>query len=393
MKRARILFVDDEVAILHGLRDYLRKERHRWEVVFVASGQQALDELLKGSFDLVITDMRMPGMDGADLLAKVKELYPAAARMVLSGQAAREAVLRAMPLAQQFLAKPCEAPEVQAVIERTFGLKTLLANERIRGIVGTLESLPSVPKTYMELTAAAAQHDSTIGDLADIVERDPATSAKVLQLVNSAYFGGQQRVSSIRGAVSYLGVDLVKGLALASSTFSTAVHVPVEGFSLEELRDSSLLVAQVARRLVANPKLRDESFTTGLIHDVGKIVMAMGMPAEYSRVAPEAASSGLSTHLVEQEIFGVSHAEVGAYLLGLWGLPFSIVEAVAYHHRPSAVLEGDCELLATVHAADALVDARQGALDAAFLSAKGFDSRLPHWRAIAAEEAGREVVT
>jgi HD-like signal output (HDOD) protein len=393
MSRSRILFVDDEVAVLQGLRDYLRKERHRWEVVFAASGQQALEELDKAPFDLVITDMRMPGMDGADLLARVKELYPAAARMVLSGQAAREAVLRAMPLAQQFLAKPCEAPEVQAVIERTFGLKALLANERIRCIIGALESLPSVPKTYMELTAAAAQHDSTIGDLADIVERDPATSAKVLQLVNSAYFGGQQRATSIRGAVSYLGVDLVKGLALASSTFSTAEHLCVAGFSLEELRSSSLLVAQVARRLVGNPKLRDEAFTTGLIHDVGKIVMAVGLPAEYSRVAAEVARSGLSTFLVEQEIFGVSHAEVGAYLLGLWGLPFSIVEAVAYHHRPGAVPEGDCELLAVVHAADALVDSRQGTLDKAFLSLKGFDSRLPRWQAIATEEAAGRVAT
>jgi HD-like signal output (HDOD) protein len=391
MKRARILFVDDEVAVLQGLRDFLRKERHRWEVVFVSTGQHALDELAKAPFDLVITDMRMPGMDGADLLAKVKELYPAAARMVLSGQASREAVLRAMPLAQQFLAKPCEAPEVQAVIERTFGLKALLANERILGIIGTLESLPSVPKTYLELTATAAQQTSTIADLADIVERDPATSAKVLQLVNSAYFGGQQRATSIRGAVSYLGVDLVKGLALASSTFSTAENLSVEGFSLEELRSSSLLVAQVARRLVVNQKLRDEAFTTGLIHDVGKIVMAIGLPAEYSRVAAEAARSGLSTHLVEHEIFGVSHAEVGAYLLGLWGLPFSIVEAVAYHHRPGAVLEGDCELLAAVHAADALVDSRGVAVDKNFLALKGFDSRLPQWQAIAAQEAARGV--
>jgi HD-like signal output (HDOD) protein len=389
MTRSRILFVDDEVAVLQGLRDYLRKDRHRWEVVFIASGQLALEELAKAPFDLVITDMRMPGMDGADLLAKVKELYPAAARMVLSGQADREAVLRAMPLAQQFLAKPCEAPVVQAIIERTFGLRDLLANERIRGIIGSLESLPSVPKTYLELTAAAAQKDSTIGELADIVERDPATSAKVLQLVNSAYFGGQQRAASIRGAVSYLGVDLVKGLALASSTFSTAEHLSVEGFSLEELRSTSLLVAQVARRIVDKPKLRDEAFTTGLIHDVGKIVMAVGMPAEYSRVAAEAARSGLPVHLVEQEIFGVSHAEVGAYLLGLWGLPFSIVEAVAYHHRPAAVPEGDCELLAAVHAADALVDARGPALDKVFLANKGFDSRLPQWQAIAAVEAAR----
>jgi HD-like signal output (HDOD) protein/ActR/RegA family two-component response regulator len=386
MTKARILFVDDEVAVLDGLRDLLRKERGRWDMVFANGGEQALEEFRKAPFDLVITDMRMPGMDGAELLAKVKELYPGAARMVLSGHAAREAVLRAVPVAQQFLAKPCEAQVLRTAIDRTYGLNVLLSNHAIRDVVGKLEALPSVPRTYLELTDTAARRNSSIDDLAAVVEQDPAMSAKVLQLVNSAYFGAHQRVASIRGAVSYLGVELLKGLALASSTFAAAENLSIEGFSLERLRSSSLLAARAARRFIVDRKLADEAFTTALVHEVGKIVIALGMPAEYASVLRETASSKTPVHLVEKERFGVSHAEVGAYLLGVWGLPFSIVEAVAFHHHPGSIEEGACDTLAALHVASALIEGESGRMDHAFLSRTGFEARLPRLQVIFAEE-------
>jgi HD-like signal output (HDOD) protein/CheY-like chemotaxis protein len=386
MTKARILFVDDEAAVLDGLRDLLRKERNRWDMVFAPGGEQALEEFRKQPFDVIITDMRMPGMDGAELLAKVKELYPAAARVVLSGHAAREAVLRAMPVAQQFLAKPCESQVLRTAIDRTYGLKVLLANHAIRDIVGKLEALPSVPRTYLDLTDTAARSDSSIADLAAIVEQDPAMSAKVLQLANSAYFGANQRMVSIRGAVSYLGVELLKGLVLASSTFAAAENLSVEGFSLERLRSSSLLAARSARRFIADKGLADEAFTTGLVHDVGKIVIALGLPGEFSRVVRESEASGRGVHLLEKEAFGVSHAEVGAYLLGVWGLPFTIVEAVAYHHQPGLIQEGPCVTLALLHAADAFVEAGGAGLDMAFLSRAGFAAQAPRWQEIVAEE-------
>jgi HD-like signal output (HDOD) protein/CheY-like chemotaxis protein len=387
VNRARILFVDDESAVLDGLRDLLRKERTRWEMVFALGGEQALEEFRKAPFDMIVTDMRMPGMDGAELLAKIKDLYPSAARLVLSGHAAREAVLRAMPVAQQFLAKPCDAQILRTTIDRTFGLKALLANQAICDIVGKVEALPSVPRAYFDLTEAAARRSSSIEDIAAIVEEDPAMGAKVLQLVNSAYFGAKQRVASIRGAVSYLGIELVKGLALASSTFASAEGLSVEGFSLEHLRSSSLMTARLVRKFIGDPKLADEAFTTALVHDVGKIVVAMGLPAEFSHSVRETVKSGRPADLVERELFGVSHAEVGAYLLGVWGLPFSIVEAVAYHHRPGAIQAGACDTLAAVHAADALVDGCGAWVDLEFLSRTGFAAQLPRWKAIAAEEA------
>lgn len=399
MSRARILFVDDDVAILDALRDLLRKDQERWEMTFVGGGPQALSELRKAPFDIVLTDMLMPGMDGAELLARVKADYPGTARIILCGQAEREAVLRAVPVAQQFLTKPCDAAVIRSAIERTHGLSKLLESEAIRRVVGRLEQLPSVPQTYSELTRAAADPALAVADIADIVQRDPAMCVKVLQLVNSAYFGVPQRVASIQRAVTYLGVELLKGLALTAHVFAVMEAHPVAGFSLERLQNHSVLTAQIARRLLTTPKAAEEAFTAALVHDVGKIVVALGLPSRFSDLVRESARSGRPFHAVEKEILDVTHAEVGAYLLGVWGLPFSIVESVAYHHHPGVVTDGPCDILVAVHAADALADpdfdeagaapGSVGLLDLAFIDRSGHAADLPWWRAVAEQEKRR----
>jgi HD-like signal output (HDOD) protein/ActR/RegA family two-component response regulator len=391
--KARILFVDDEAPILDGLRDLLRKERRRWDMEFAQGGAAALAELAKAPFDVVVSDMRMPGIDGAELLGRVKAEYPGTARIVLSGHAEREAILRALPVAHQFLSKPCDATTLRVAIDRTLGLTTLLRSPELRAAVGRFESLPSVPHTYLALTQAAQDPTKGISDMAGIVQRDPAMSSKVLQLVNSAYFGSSQRVASIQQAVMYLGFELLKGLALTGNVFAAGLKMPA-GFSLETLQEHSLRTACLAKGFVDAPKQADEAFTAALVHDVGQIVIATGLPKAFEEIATEARASGRPLHVVETEQLGVSHAEIGAYLLGVWGLPFSIVEGVAYHHRPSDLGDGPCEILAALHAADALVDATpdhplEAALDLGFLERAKVLDRLPRWQAFADEVRGR----
>ena len=391
--QARILFVDDEVAILDGLRDLLRKERRRWEMVFAVGGAEALEELARRPFDVVVSDMRMPGIDGAQLLTTVQALYPSVARIVLTGHADRDAAMRVLPVAHQFLTKPCDAGALRVAIERTQALHALLASQEIRDIVGRLHSLPSVPKTYLALTEAARDPNKGLSDLTAIVQRDPAMSTKVLQIVNSAYFGGVQRIAAIPQAVMHLGIELLKGLALTGNVFATLGRSPIEGFSLEGLQQRSLESACLAKRFVDDPRQAEEAFTAGLVHDVGQIVIAMGLPKRYQEILREARQSRRTLHVVELEQLGVTHAEVGAYLLGVWGLPFSIIESVAYHHRPSALGDGPCETLAALHAADVLVDPPvagvEAELDLAFFDRVGMRDRLPAWRRLADEARGR----
>jgi HD-like signal output (HDOD) protein/CheY-like chemotaxis protein len=385
MSEARILFVDDEQAILDGLRDLLRKERRRWDMVFVTGGPEALDALARQPFDVVVSDIRMPVMDGAQLLTRIKTDHPSVARIVLTGHADRDAVLRALPVAHQFLTKPCESGALRVAIERTQALHALLASDEIRGVVGRLVSLPSVPQTYLALTEAARDASTGIADLTAIVERDPAMGTKVLQLVNSAYFGGFQRIASIRQAVLYLGIELLKGLALSGNVFATG-DLASAGFSLADLQTRSLRRACLARRFVDDPRQAEEAFTAALVCDVGQIIMAMCVRTDYRDIRQAAQRSQRPLHAVELETLGVTHAEIGAHLLGVWGLPFSIIESVAYHHRPGALADGPCEILAAVHAADAFIEAAPGGpidVDPAFVERMALGDRLARWRRIA----------
>lgn len=380
----RILFVDDEASILDGLQNLLHKQRHLWHMVFSQSGEAALAELQKAPFDVIVSDMRMPGMDGATLLAAVKDSYPNVARIVLSGQAERDALIKALPIAHQFLSKPCDGEMLRVVIERACRLQRLLTDETIRTAIGKLDALPSAATTYSDLTQALASPDVGLTTVAAVVERDPAMAAKVLQLVNSAYFGLSQRITSVAQAMVYLGADTMKGLVLTSQVFALAEQKQVQGLSVDALQEHSLMTARLAKRLVVNQRVADDAFTAGLLHDIGQIALSVSMPETYAEVLRTSRARPL--HEAEHERLGVSHAEVGAYLLGVWGLPFSVVEAVAYHHRPSAVEAGDREVLAAVHVADTLVEAGDAessataGVDVAFLEASGWTSTLPKAR-------------
>ncbi|HLG58660.1 MAG TPA: response regulator [Vicinamibacterales bacterium] len=390
----RILFVDDEVNVLDGLRNVLRKQRREWDMVFAIGGQAALDELERAPFDVIVSDMRMPGMDGAALLQKVKDRYPAIARIVLSGHAEREAVMRTLPVAHQYLSKPCEEEQLRSVITRTCNLQALLHDETIRSVIGHFDALPSAPQLYSEITEAAARSNTTLAVVSRIVEKDPALVAKVLQLVNSAYFGLAHRVTSVQQAVQFLGLDLIKGLAMTEHVFAGATFSPIEGFSVEGLQRHSLLIARVAKKAMDNSPRSDEVFAAAIVHDIGKILLACGFPDRFGEVVRMARERGQPFHQVEPEVFGTTHAEVGAYLLGAWGLPFAMVEAVAYHHRPELVPDGEREVLMAVYLAEAFIEARGTGTGAAtpplrpgVLETSGLTAAdVAHWHAVARQQ-------
>jgi HD-like signal output (HDOD) protein len=391
MTTRRILFVDDDVSVLEGLQNLFHRQRKSWQTSFAVGAGMALDEMAKAPFDVIVSDMKMPGMDGPALLTQVRDRYPCTARIVLSGQADREAVLRALPVAHQFLGKPCDAAQLKTVIERTCSLQALLRDEAIVRVVGQLDRLPSSPDVYWALIKALGRSSTRLADIAEVVEQDPATSAKVLQLVNSAYFGLSQEVGSIRQAVLHLGADLLRALLLNARVF-TVDDTPIPGWSIDDLRERSVLVGRVARRVVGRPDLGDEAFTAGLLLGIGQMVLARGIPERYAMCCRLATERGVSLAAAEREVFGVSHAEVGAYLVGLWGLPTPIVEAVAFHERPGSAPAGGAEVLAAAHVAHVVVmqalSAGVSEVDEAFLQSRGA-IEMAAWRRFAEDEIAR----
>ncbi|NOT35329.1 MAG: HDOD domain-containing protein [Candidatus Eisenbacteria bacterium] len=394
----RILFVDDEPEVLAGLRNALYDRRRQWDMLFLTTGQDALAALELEPFDLVVSDIRMNDMDGITLLNEVRRRHATTARLVLSGVTDRESVLRALPVAQQFLSKPCDSATLHAALDRVFSLQELIGDPAVHSLVGGLESLPSLPSTYGELMRAVEEPNTSLDDLAMIVESDAGLAGRVLQLANSSFFTASRRTLSVRTAVSYLGVEILRAITLVTHVFKDLEHIRPTLHSLARLKDHSLQVARLARRMATEPKRAELAFTAGLLHDVGMVILAQRSLARFSRIDRIAAETGRAFHEAERELGPPSHAEVGAFLLGTWGLPFDLVEVVAFHHTPGRVHEGgSLDVLAAVHVADSFVHATDSGasdpnatLDSEFLERSGHRAKLDAWWNIAIEEAASE---
>jgi HD-like signal output (HDOD) protein len=333
--RKRILFVDDEAAILASLGNLLRKDRHRWDLVFANGGPEAVRLLDETVFDVIVTDMRMPDLDGAQLLELVRKQSPRTVRIMLSGHAESEGVMRALPLVHQFISKPCDIKTLRGLIERCCQTSSLDPDRSVTAATGAVPGLPSHPALYDELCAALAKPSPTTSQLTAIIERDPAMAAKLLQIANTSYFGTGQAVMSIKTAVATLGVEMIRELVRTHMIFPAGPLAT--GFNIHELCESSLRCAQTVRRAVADPKLADEAYTVGLLHDIGRLVLAVEMKERYADVLALAKSTGRPLYEVEQAHLGVTHGEVGAHLFAMWALPVPLIDAIAHHHAPRSL--------------------------------------------------------
>jgi HD-like signal output (HDOD) protein len=350
----RIMFVDDDPQLLSGLSKALRKYRDRWTMVFAGSGEAALGEFRRARFDVVVSDMRMPVMDGAALLASIRDEDPSTIRMILSGFADRTAIVRALPVAHQFFNKPCDLAELAAAIDRACELRARLSGDAMRAVAEQLGELPPAPVIYHELAARLASAEICVTDIAAAIERDAELCARVLQIASLPLFGGERPVRTIAEVTARVGIEMVVGLALASYTFGLAGDRPPPDLALAELQRHALQVARAARRLAACPEVAADAFIAGLVHDIGRIVIATAFPDARAEIARQLGATELTVDEVERSVLGTSHGDIGAYLLGRWGLPLPVLDAVA-HQNDEAVELTARPVLAVLRAAHAAV--------------------------------------
>jgi HD-like signal output (HDOD) protein len=396
----RILFVDDEPRVLEQLRQMLESQKDQWDMAFAPSGKAALTLLDASPFEVVVSDLAMPGMDGAALMKIVCERHPAIVRIVLSGPQEMETALRAVPVAHQFLLKPCDPNMLRVAVERATSLSNILSNKLLANLVGSVKDLPVLPRTYMALRRKLAEPDASIREVVNIVEQDVAISAKVLQLVNSAFFGLPREVSSVKTAVGFLGIDTLQNLVLSAGVFSIFDQLEkLPGFSCEELQAHSQLTVKIAGQIPASAHVRGIAVVAGMLHDVGKLVLATRAPEHFRRALKGAETEGRPLHAVETELMGVSHAEVGAYLLGIWGLPSPVVEAVAHHHHPARVPQDSLDAVGIVYISNILAhqvadraplpeSSSQLEVDPEYLDRIGVSEQFPGWQEMAKASVG-----
>ncbi|MBI3604376.1 MAG: HDOD domain-containing protein [Nitrospirae bacterium] len=394
-----ILFVDDEVSAREELERTLRPMSEEWEVVYASSGREALAKLTKNSFDMAVVDMDMPGMSGAQLLTEIKTRHPQAIRILMADRCDQSLMRRSVVSAHQYLPKPFKLDLFKTMVTRAATLRERLASESLRQLADGIDSLPSLPALYRELQEELQSREPSIDKVARIISKDMGMVTKILQVINSHFFGLLTPVSNPAQAVSMLGLDRVKALVLSMQVFAQFKEYRHPFISLDVLWRHGLVIGAYARAIAKEEKtsqdLVDDAFTAGLLHDVGILVLATNLPDQYTQAVALMQNRRVTEWEAECEVLGASHADIGGYLLGTWGLSDAIVEAVAFHHDPMRSVSQPFSPLAAVHVANALEEREQAAvmgggythIDEDYLAACGLGSRLPIWQSVCQEVA------
>jgi HD-like signal output (HDOD) protein len=373
-----ILFVDDEERILSGFRRSFHDKINEWKMDFVDSGSKAMISLEKRKYNVIISDMRMPNMDGAELLRKVKSVHPDTIRIVLSGQTELEMAIRTVDVAHQFLTKPCEAKHLEDVIKRACSLQDILKNEFAINLVGKIDKLPSMPKTFQALSKALSNHNVFTDDITSIIENDIAVTAKILQLANSAFFSLPKRITDISQAVNFIGINTLKNLTFSEGTFNALEVDSSTLLQIEQLHKDSYLSAKVAKNMIMDTNQSEDAYIAGLLHDIGRLIFMVYLPKEYKKALQMAQKNNLELDIVEKRIFGVTHSQIGAYLLGIWGIPYNIVEAVAYQNDPTKIEQKSFDILSALYVTNGLLENKT--LNMNYLKSIGVAHLLPQWQ-------------
>ena len=385
--KPRVLFVDDEPQLLRMLR-LMMLRMPEWDASFVESGQAALALMEQKPFDIVVADMRMPEMNGAQLLNETMKRHPQTFRLILSGYADQDTVFKCVGSTHQFLSKPCSLELLRATLDRLCGLNKGLCSPEFQKIVTQISALPSIPKLYFSIIDALQDPNCSTATIGEIVAEDPGMTSKMLQLVNSAFFGFSGSVSSPAEAVQVLGTSRIRALTLSICVFSAFDEVKFKALSVEQIWNHSVQTAVGAQQIAflesADDTFVEQAFTAGLLHDVGKLIMADKLPDAFLKVIDTARKEKRPIEIVEREQLGTTHAELGAYLLGLWGMPVPLVAAVAWHHNPERDSSVFCPLTA-VHVANSIFNLERllgcpaSPINMDYLGAIGMADRLKDW--------------
>ena len=391
--KVKILFVDDEVIMLQGLSRSLRSMRKEWDCEFAGSGKEALSILSEKDFDLVVSDMRMPEMDGAELLTQVKTNYPETMRFVLSGQAEERVFLRSLGSMHQFLAKPCDFEVLKEAVNRGVSLRSYLnSNVEIKKLLIEINSIPSLPTLYCQLMDELASSDSSLESIGEIIAQDMGMTTKILQVANSGFFGYSQKISSPVHAVQILGIDLIQNLVLTYEVFSKLGEFKSGKIFIDRIWKHSVSVAAIsmllAREEGASQEIQNFSFTAGLLHEIGKIILILNFPDKFKEFLElKLRNQDRSNNDLEEEVFGFTHSKIGAYLVGLWGLPDPIVEAILFHETPAECSTATLSPLTFLHVANAFEEEDIGTaylgiplnIDQKYLGKAGLAHRVSKW--------------
>jgi putative nucleotidyltransferase with HDIG domain len=283
--------------------------------------------------------------------------------------------------------------QLTATIGRIRRMRMRLQDENMRALIGSIEGLPALPSVCRELSSVLAKPDFSLRELAQVVEKDPALCGKLLQLVNSSFFSVGRRVATVQDAISFLGTTMLKNLVTSVSMWRSLEEARPEAVSgMARVHTHCQRVATLSRKMMSGSRVRaEEAFVAGLLHDIGETLLLIYLPERFERATGQALAKGVAFHTAERELYDVDHAELGAHLLDAWGLPFPVLEAVAFHHSAPELEHTSLETADAVYISELLVSAKErgieqnSVLDDKYLEQLGITDQRKHLLRLAAE--------
>jgi putative nucleotidyltransferase with HDIG domain len=370
------------------------KDKEKWAIAYATTGAEALNQMDSNGCDAVVTELQLPDMTASELLRKIQDLYPSAARLVLSEAGDRRAMIGSLGSAHQILSKPCNTDTLKGQISKSLSMRLVLNDDNLHARIARIDKLPVLPSIYDQLVREMQSESASMQKIAALIRQDVAISARVLQMINSAYFGVSRHVDSVMQAVTLLGFDTVKSLVLTAGVFSQFKDSGLQGFLVDEIYNHSLAVGTNAQHYANAFGLSrghsEEALTAGTLHDIGKLILVTNFESEVRQIISVMQESKLPLHEAERQVLGINHCEMGAHLLSLWGLSDHILEAVAFHDAPRGSADQAPNVLAAVHIANAFDhdqrmpdrDPRFTTADTDYLNQIGLGNQLKYLRAV-----------
>lgn len=397
----RILYLEEKQELVVELIRALH-ERNSWEVTHAKSGDEARALARKQPVDVALLSASMPETDPVALAEELTQLHPKLTTFILAPDDGGGDALTHASGRFQWLPKPRDPAPLIAAVERMAVLVSWLTNNTTLELVSGLHSLPTIPSNYQGVIRTIHSPDSSFDEIGDAIARDMGITSRVLQVANSAYYGYSKKITSPMEAALLLGVETLKSLVRYTHVLNNFPQTPASNAIFDKVWRHSSGVAAVARKIALHhtqdEALAEEAFTAGLLHDIGKLVLASIKPEEYKDVMRQSAEAKSPIHFLERVRLGTTHAETGAYLLSLWGIPFGILEAVAWHHHPGECRDKKFSPLTAVHVANVAEHRRTSGeglravppLDERYLAEIGVTQHVEQWLKFTPEQPKRE---
>lgn len=390
-EKKRILFVDDDRNVLDGLRRMLHSMRDQWKMEFVTKPLDALEVMKSTEYDVIISDFQMPGMDGVELLEKVRKRFPNTIRFMLSSYSDQLHRGRTLRCVHQFVTKPCHADQLKTMVARAFALNDRIRSKEAASVLSSLRSLPVMPKAFNDVLDMLNTEDCSPRRVGKLISNDIGMSAKILQLVNSSFASKNSKIVDPIHAVSYLGLKAVEALMLTQGVFAHLSEDKIKEFHVDALQEHCARVGALAKAICKAQNLSDEeadaATMAGILHDAGKIILVLKFPDEFKEAIERSRATQTPLNQVEKELMKISHAELGGCLLDLWGLPNSIIEATTFHHEPWMYYHDQFSVISAVYTANVIDhylcsgcgDGYSSDVNIEYIDRLGVSERWPAW--------------